>query len=73
MLAGNAVFPITSIECGAATDGMLLLIARVVQGVGAAFMVTGAIALVAGVFRRSPLKTAGQVRRSSSTGVQWPL
>jgi MFS family permease len=51
MLAGNAVFLIASIGCGAATDGMLLLAARVVQGVGAAFMVTGAIALVAGEFQ----------------------
>jgi MFS family permease len=51
MLAGNAVFLMASIACGAATDGMLLLAARVVKGVGAAFMVTGAIALVAGVFQ----------------------
>jgi EmrB/QacA subfamily drug resistance transporter len=50
MLAGNAVFLIASIACGAATSGPLLLIARAVQGVGAAFMVTGAIALVAGAF-----------------------
>jgi EmrB/QacA subfamily drug resistance transporter len=50
MLAGNAVFLIASIACGVATDGAMLLAARVVQGVGAAFMVTGAIALVAGSF-----------------------
>ena len=50
MLAGNAVFLLASIACGAATSGPLLLTARVVQGVGAAFMVTGAIALVAGAF-----------------------
>lgn len=50
MLAGNAVFVMASIACGLATSGPLLLTARVVQGVGAAFMVTGAIALVAGAF-----------------------
>jgi MFS family permease len=50
MLAGNAVFLVASIGCGAAASGPLLLMARVVQGVGAAFMVTGAIALVAGAF-----------------------
>jgi MFS family permease len=50
MLVGNAVFLLASIACGAATSGPLLLTARVVQGVGAAFMVTGAIALVAGAF-----------------------
>src|ERR1700684_1158635 len=50
MLAGNTVFLIASIACGVATSGPMLLGARVVQGVGAAFMVTGAIALVAGSF-----------------------
>lgn len=50
MLTGNAVFLMASIACGAAADGPMLLAARVVQGAGAAFMVTGAIALVAGSF-----------------------
>jgi MFS family permease len=50
MLTGNAVFLVASIACGLATDGPMLLASRVVQGVGAAFMVTGAIALVAGSF-----------------------
>jgi MFS family permease len=50
MLIGNAVFLVASIGCGLATDGRMLLASRVVQGVGAAFMVTGAIALVAGAF-----------------------
>jgi MFS family permease len=50
MLTGNAVFLVASIACGLATDGPMLLASRVVQGVGAAFMVTGAIALVAGTF-----------------------
>jgi MFS family permease len=50
MLAGNAVFLMASIGCGLATSGPMLLTARLVQGVGTAFMVTGAIALVAGAF-----------------------
>ncbi|WP_426433991.1 MFS transporter [Bradyrhizobium genosp. P] len=50
MLAGNAVFLVASIACGVATNGQMLLAARAVQGIGAAFMVTGAIALVAGAF-----------------------
>jgi MFS family permease len=50
MLIGNMVFLVASIACGLATDGSMLLAARVVQGVGAAFVVTGAIALVADAF-----------------------
>lgn len=50
MLTGNAVFLVASIACGLATDGPMLLASRVVQGIGAAFMVTGATALVAGAF-----------------------
>jgi MFS family permease len=50
MLAGNAVFLLASIACGAAGNGPTLLAARAVQGVGAAFMVTGALALIAGAF-----------------------
>ena len=50
MLFGNAVFLIASIACGMSTNGPILLASRAVQGVGAAFMVTGAIALVSGAF-----------------------
>jgi MFS family permease len=50
MLFGNAVFLVASIACGLATDGPMLLISRAVQGIGAAFVVTGAIALVASAF-----------------------
>jgi MFS family permease len=50
MLAGNIVFLLGSIACGAATSGPLLLAARALQGIGAAFLITGAIALVAGAF-----------------------
>ena len=50
MLLGNVVFLIASIACGMAANGPLLLLARVVQGAGGAFMVTGAVALAASAF-----------------------
>ena len=47
MLAGNAMFLLASVACGMASSEPTLLAARVVQGLGAAFMATGGIALVA--------------------------
>jgi MFS family permease len=65
MLAGNAVFLLASIACGFATSGLTLFSARVLQGVGAAFMVTGALSLLASAF-----PSAGQRARAFSvTGV----
>ena len=46
MLAGNAVFLAASVACGMSSSESTLLAARAVQGVGAAFMATGGIALV---------------------------
>src|SRR6185295_4970309 len=60
-----AVFLMASIACGLAASVPLLLTARVVQGVGAAFMVTGAIALVAGAFPNH----AGRARAFGIIGV----
>jgi MFS family permease len=65
MLAGNAVFLLASIACGFATGALTLFSARVLQGVGAAFMVTGALSLLASAF-----PNAGQLARAFSvTGV----
>jgi MFS family permease len=64
MLSGNTVFLIASIACGMATTGPMLLASRAVQSVGAAFMVTGAIALVAGAFPNQSQRT----RRLASSG-----
>ena len=50
MLAGNAVFLAASVACGLAQSEWMLLAARAVQGVGAAFLATGGIALVATSF-----------------------
>jgi MFS family permease len=50
LLVGNMIFLAASLACGFAWDGPSLWIARGLQGVGAAFVVTGALALIAGVF-----------------------
>lgn len=50
LLAGNAVFLVGSVCCGLAPSSSLLIVARTLQGVGAAFLVTGASALVASTF-----------------------
>ncbi|QCI68723.1 MFS transporter [Phreatobacter stygius] len=50
MLHGNALFALGSLGCGLAWNGPSLWIARGVQGAGAAFVVTGAIALIAGLY-----------------------
>jgi EmrB/QacA subfamily drug resistance transporter len=50
LLAGNALFALASLGCGLAWNGPALWAARAVQGIGAAFVVTGAIALAAQVY-----------------------
>ena len=50
MLFGNALFMLASIACGVAWNGPSIWAARAMQGVGAAFLVTGALALVANAF-----------------------
>ena len=50
LLIGNALFLAGSLACGLAWNGPALWAARVFQGIGAAFAVTGAIALIATVY-----------------------
>jgi MFS family permease len=50
LLVGNLIFLVASLACGFAWDGPSLWFARGLQGVGSAFVITGALALVAGAF-----------------------
>ncbi len=50
LLAGNALFAVASLACGLAWDGPSLWAARAAQGFGAAFVITGSIALTAGAY-----------------------
>jgi EmrB/QacA subfamily drug resistance transporter len=50
MLIGNALFAIASLACGLAWDGPSLWAARAAQGMAAAFVITGSIALIAGAY-----------------------
>jgi MFS family permease len=52
LLGGNVVFLVGSLACGLATGGPMLWAARAVQGLGAAFVITGGIALLASIYAR---------------------
>ncbi len=49
-ILGCAVFTAASIVCAAAPDATFLIVARLVQGLGAAMLVPGSLALISAVF-----------------------
>jgi EmrB/QacA subfamily drug resistance transporter len=53
LLVGNILFLTASLACGLASDGPALWTARAGQGVGAAFVITGAIALLASAYPKA--------------------
>ena len=55
--AGIAVFAISSVACGLATSIRELVIARSIQGIGAAFLVPGSLSIISASFDE---KTRGQ-------------
>lgn len=57
MLCGNAAFAAASVACGLAWDGPALGVARALQGIGAAFVLTGGIALIAAAYPQAALRT----------------
>jgi len=49
-LGGVALFTLASVACGLATSTRALIVARAVQGVGAAFLVPGSLAIISATF-----------------------
>lgn len=65
LLAGNALFAVASLVCGFAWDGPSLWAARAAQGLGAAFVITGSIALTASAYP----EPAGRARAFGLAGI----
>jgi MFS family permease len=57
MLVGNVIFAFASLACGMAWNGPTLWGARALQGIGAAFIVTGGFALIASVYLQAKART----------------
>ena len=51
-MVGVAWFAVASALCGIAADPLQLILARLVQGIGAALLVPGSLAMIQGSFRR---------------------
>lgn len=56
LLLGLAVFFLASLGCGAAPTAAVLNIARAVKGVGAAMLLTAALAIIANTFHEGPAR-----------------
>jgi DHA2 family methylenomycin A resistance protein-like MFS transporter len=56
VLAGLAVFGLASLGCGIAPTIELLVVARAVQGVGAALLLPGTLAVIADLYDDSPAR-----------------
>lgn len=57
-VVGLAVFTVASVACGAAPTIPILVLARAVQGIGAALLVPGSLAIVSAVFHPDDRSTA---------------
>ena len=57
-MAGIVLFTIASVACGLATGAALLILARVVQGIGGALMVPGSLSILSAAFPASRRGTA---------------
>ncbi|HEY9265636.1 MAG TPA: MFS transporter [Mycobacterium sp.] len=68
-IVGVALFTIASILCGVAWDEVTLVIARLLQGVGAAIASPTGLALIATTFPKGPARNAATAVFAAMTGV----
>ncbi len=68
-IVGVALFTIASILCGVAWDETTLVVARLLQGVGAAIASPTGLALVATTFPKGPARNAATAVFAAMTGV----
>lgn len=68
-ISGVALFTIASILCGVAWDAPTLVVARLLQGVGAAIASPTGLALVATTFPRGPARNAAMAMWGAMTAV----
>ncbi len=65
---GMLIFGIASVACGFATSAFLLIVARVVQGVGAATMIPSSLAILNQTFAGTPAKRAKAIGLWTAAG-----
>ncbi|EUA34288.1 sugar (and other) transporter family protein [Mycobacterium xenopi 3993] len=68
-IVGIALFTIASALCGIAWDEATLVIARLLQGIGAAIASPTALALIATTFPKGPARNAATAVFGAMTGV----
>lgn len=68
-IVGVALFTLASAMCGVAWDGHALVLARLLQGVGAAIVAPTSIALVATTFPKGPSRNAATAVFAAMTGI----
>jgi MFS family permease len=73
LLGGNILFALASIACGLAWDSLSLILARALQGVGSAFIVTGGFSLVASTYPDAAMRARAFSWLGVITGVAMAL
>ncbi len=68
-IIGAALFTIASVMCGIAWDGGILVLARLLRGVGAAILAPTGLALVATTFPKGPVRNAAAAILSAMAAV----